>query len=117
MRSSSTGAFTAAQASDGSNLFALQCGSCHTAASITGTDFKQEFGGKPLWAIFKVIKSTMPESDPGSLTDAQYVLALSYLLQTAKQPAGSTALAADSVTLKGIRFDPVGGHAAPRPRR
>jgi mono/diheme cytochrome c family protein len=117
LRSSTTGVYSAAQATEGRDLFASQCASCHSAISlVSNPDFKTQWVGKPLWNLVAFVKREMPTSNPGSLTDAQYSQTIAFLLQTYRQPAGSVALPTDSVTLKQIRLDTAGTRNSPRPR-
>jgi mono/diheme cytochrome c family protein len=98
LRSSNTGVYTTAQATEGRDLFAAQCATCHSATSlVTTVDFKTQWVGKPLWNLVAFTKREMPTSNPGSLTDAQYVQAIAFLLQTYKAPTGSVALPTDSI--------------------
>ena len=50
--------------------------------------------------LFELIRSTMPESDPGSLARADYVDVTSYLAKLNGIAAGTTALPEDEAALK-----------------
>lgn len=84
------GVFTRAQAKDGEDLFDAHCGTCHE------TDyFRPVFGawaGESLASFFDVMAATMPQSNPGSLANADYVRILSYILDENDFPRGDEPL-------------------------
>lgn len=104
-RSTRAGIYTAGQAARGSNLYALNCASCHTPASHAGPAFAAKWEGRPLADLFEYVRGAMPKSDPGSLTQREYILVLAYLLKMNGMPAGPQELPADSLELKKIRID------------
>ncbi len=113
MLSTKSGVYTTAQASSGKDTFDARCSSCHTVVSLVGPDFKSEYGGHPLLMLYKYISKQMPQDNPGSLSADEYVKVMAYILQTAKMPAGATALPADTLGLSAIRYD---SSASPMPR-
>ena len=104
-RSTRAGVYTSKQASRGSELYALNCQSCHTAASHTSPAFVAKWQGRPLADLFAYMREEMPKSDPGSLTARQYTLLLAYLLKMNGMPAGPDELPGDSLALTKIRID------------
>ncbi len=104
-RSTADGVFTAAQATQGRELWAASCQSCHTPHA--GVPFKNKWMGRDLSALFTYTRNEMPKSDPGSLSDEEYVQAIAFLLRVNGMPAGETPLPGDSVALARIRFDSV----------
>ena len=116
MVSSQSGVFTAEQANQGSNLFDLRCISCHQATYLTSGEFKKQWTGQTVYKYFAEVRGTMPQDDPRSLTDQQYVIAVAYLLRTMGMPAGSVALANDSAAMSKIRIDTIAGRSGPRTR-
>jgi len=105
MRSTRSGVYTAGQAANGGQVFDTRCSSCHTVESLISPDFKVKYGGKPLLALWKYVTDEMPQDNPGSLSDAEYVLVHAYILSRAGMPAGTTPLPADTDALKAIIFD------------
>jgi mono/diheme cytochrome c family protein len=104
-RSTREGVYTEKQAARGSELYALNCQSCHTAASHAGPGFVAKWHGKPLSELFLYMREEMPKSDPGSLSAPQYTVLLAYLLKMNGMPAGATALPGDTLALAKIRID------------
>ena len=104
-RSTRVGVYTASQAQVGREIYELSCMSCHTPASHAGPVFAAKWEGRPLWELFRYVSDAMPKSDPGSLTERQYVRVVAYLLKMNGMPAGSAELTADSLALKRIRIE------------
>jgi mono/diheme cytochrome c family protein len=101
------GVFTADQATRGKALFDAKCAICH-GAELTGAEmapplsggiFLGNWAGGSLGDLFTRIHTTMPANDPGSLSNADVTLALSYILSFNKFPAGATPLPSDDATL------------------
>jgi mono/diheme cytochrome c family protein len=104
-RSTKAGVYTREQAARGSELYALNCVSCHTAASHVGPAFVAKWQGRALSELLAYVRSEMPKSDPGSLSDSEYLVLLTYLLKMNGMPPGLEALPGDSLALKRIRID------------
>jgi mono/diheme cytochrome c family protein len=104
-RSTADGVYTLAQANAGRELWASACQSCHTPHA--GPPFKNKWMGRDLSALLTYTRNEMPKSDPGSLTDDEYVLAIAYLLRVNGMPPGNSALPTDATALQRIRFDSV----------
>jgi len=115
-RTTMDGVYTAAQAAQGRDLFASACQSCHTPTVHAGPPFKAKWYGRDLGQLFGYLRAEMPKSDPGSLSDAEYVQAIAYLLRINGMPAGSQALALDSAALASIRLDSVRSSSTPGSR-
>jgi mono/diheme cytochrome c family protein len=107
------GVYTAAQATAGRDLFASACQSCHTPTVHAGPPFKAKWYGRDLGELFGYLRAEMPKSDPGSLSDEEYVQSIAYLLRINGMPAGNTPLATDSAALAAIRLDSL---RSPAPR-
>lgn len=112
-RTTMDGVYTAAQAAAGRDLFASACQSCHTPTVHAGPPFKAKWYGRDLGELFGYLRAEMPKSDPGSLSDEEYVQSIAYLLRINGMPAGATALAVDSAALATIRLDSL---RSPAPR-
>lgn len=98
------GVFTAAQANRGRDTFAMSCLGCHTTASHTGQAFMGPWRGKPLLDLFQYIRYSMPKSEPGTLSDNEYLQVTAYILQLNGMPDGARELVADSASLSRIRI-------------
>jgi mono/diheme cytochrome c family protein len=106
------GVYTAAQAARGQKVYADSCSSCHgddlsgggQAPALTGKDFNVDWTDLAMSDLFDRTNGTMPADKPGTLTPAQTVDVLAFLLQKGNFPVGQTELATDSAALKGIKF-------------
>jgi mono/diheme cytochrome c family protein len=95
------GVYTTAQAASGKAVYATQCSLCHLdnlagggneSPALRGDAFISDFEGKPLRSFYSRIISTMPSSDPGSLSDKETLNLVAYILQQNGFPAGKKAL-------------------------
>jgi mono/diheme cytochrome c family protein len=105
IRSTRSGAYSAAQAGRGVEIYALNCVSCHTAISHTGPAFVDKWEGRSLWELYQFVSESMPKSEPGSLSPGEYTRVLAYMLQMNGAPAGPDDLVSDSTVLKKIRIE------------
>ena len=105
VRSTRAGVYTPVQATRGSEVYALNCQSCHTPASHAGPLFVAKWDGHLLSELYEYIQTSMPKSDPGSLGRREYIVVLAYLLKMNGMPAGKEELPADSLALKKIRIE------------
>ena len=86
-------AYTAAQAKRGETTFHEKCASCHE-----GNGFGPPLHGDPFWAawagkearpLYSAIISTMPPSDPGSLSEKSVLDIVAYIFQLNSLPSGA----------------------------
>ncbi len=105
IRSTRAGVYTAAQVALGRDIYAMSCASCHSALSHTGPEFVTKWGGRTLWDLFRFVSELMPKSEPGSLSQREYLRVVAYLLKMNGMPPGSGELPADSTALKQIRIE------------
>jgi mono/diheme cytochrome c family protein len=104
-RSTRAGVYMASQAERGSEVYANVCKTCHNTAFHTSPAFVAKWQGHPLEELYSYVRNAMPKSDPGSLTEGQYILVLAYLLKLNGMPAGAEELSGDSLALARIRID------------
>ena len=104
-KSVNDGVYSAAQAERGQKVFDAKCTACHDTGRFTGSDFIKSWAGQPIHALFDLVKNTMPEDNPGSLTPQQYADVLSYLLKLNKFPSGESELTSADDALKTIRIE------------
>jgi mono/diheme cytochrome c family protein len=104
-RSSTAGVYSSGQALRGQDVFLGQCRSCHTPDAHSSAAFQATWSGKTLAELYAYIRERMPKSEPGTLSDQEYIDVLTYLLKLNRMPPGETDLPADAETLKGIRFE------------
>ncbi|HEY3933246.1 MAG TPA: cytochrome c [Gemmatimonadales bacterium] len=103
--SAAPGMYTVAQGVRGGNVYQAQCTRCHLEADHTGGDFRTAWQGLTVRSLFDYLRSTMPDDDPGTLSEQDYLDVTAYLLKLNGMPAGGTALTADSVVLKKLVID------------
>ena len=104
------GVYSADQAAQGKALFADKCATCHgadlngaeMAPPLVGPTFLGDWVGQSADDLFTRIHTTMPANDPGSLSNAQTVQVMAYILSVNQFPAGSAALPSDDTGLSQI---------------
>src|SRR5436309_16141238 len=93
------GVYTDAQASGGQALYTQYCARCHStnlgggadqgAPPLKGDKFMENWREDSLDSLFTKIRTTMPRRDPKSLSDAETLDLIAYILQSNEFPAGS----------------------------
>jgi len=111
------GVFTSEQATRGAAVYATECSGCHrdglperARPAADGGRFMEAWAEDSLKSLFSVIKTTMPQSAPGSLSDAAYTDVVAYILKENAFPSGSEELTAGA--LDTIRVQAKGGPEA-----
>jgi S-disulfanyl-L-cysteine oxidoreductase SoxD len=107
------GVFTEEQAKRGEPLYYQTCSSCHgaklagseSAPALAGRDFIEDWDGRTVGDLFKRIRRTMPQDDPGRLSEKQSTDVLAYILSLNKFPNGQAALPQQSDLLQQIRIE------------
>ena len=99
-----SGIYTKAQAAKGEETYFNMCVNCHPKGYYAGPGFKTNWNNRPLWDLWDWISNKMPKNDPGSLTPAEVVQVMAYILQQNKMPAGTVALPPNEKTLYGIKI-------------
>lgn len=91
-RSVNIGVYTEAQATRGEAAYKQHCSSCHYQNEFSGEDFLKRWADKPLWELWDMVSSNMPEDQPGTLPDQQYADVISFFLKLNKFPTGGAEL-------------------------
>lgn len=99
------GVYSEAQAERGRKVFEAQCTTCHDAARFTGKDFVTHWSGKPLHALFDLMRTTMPEDNPSSLQAQQYADIVSFFLSMNKYPVGSDELKGTDEAMRAVQME------------
>lgn len=99
-RSVRQGVYTAAQAERGRRLFDDRCVSCHQPDQYVGEGFLKSWAGQTADSLFDLLRTTMPQDNPGSLKPQAYADLLAYLFQLNGLPPGDTELKAVSRVLR-----------------
>lgn len=96
--------FTDSQTVRGAQWFESVCLHCHATQDMTSPDFRVRWSGRSALELFLRIRSTMPEDDPGSLSDRTYADVVAYLMKLNGLIAGVQPLTADTTVLAAARL-------------
>ena len=102
-RTTLDGVYTAEQAARGKRTYVRVCSQCHVLDWYRG-DVVRVWEGAPLYGLFEVISTTMPQDNPGSLDRRDYVDMLAYILELNGMPAGDQELSTGASRLRQILF-------------
>ena len=114
------GVFTEAQARRGQAVYPGACGVCHgrrlngapedpdmrSTPPLARARFLRVWEGRSLAALFEYTRATMPEDNPSSLTDQEYVDVIAYMLNVGGMPAGDDELQPDPQSLARVVIQP-----------
>ena len=108
-RNASEGIYAPAQAERGRTAFEASCTGCHGAdlagaagPELAGERFMSRWEVQTVNQLYREMKTRMPRSSPGSLTDDTYLDIVTYLLQANAFPPGREELKSDPALLSGI---------------
>ena len=104
-RSTLEGVYNAEQAARGEALFRDTCTACHAPGYFKATAFGQAWSGRPIYWLYKTIRTTMPESSPGSLKTREVADLLAYILSINAYPEGPDPLPADEDALRHVVWE------------
>ena len=99
-----SGIYSADQARDGRAIYLTHCAAaCHVenlmgngpTPGLAGPDFLLRWEDFSLAELLDKIRATMPKAAPGSLSEAEYVATIAYVLAANGFPAGMAALTAE----------------------
>jgi mono/diheme cytochrome c family protein len=111
-RSVWSGVYTDDQATAGEKVYYARCSSCHgddlggieRAPALAGGPFLEAWRGRNLRRLFDRIDE-MPPTEPKSLSPADAVAVMAFLLRSSEMPSGPTALPPDRAQLGDITFE------------
>lgn len=100
-----SGVYTDAQATRGESVYNASCAVCHgddlsgseMGPGLAGNSFLTFWEGLSLGDLYQVMSVSMPQDNPGSLSPAEYVDVIAYMLQRSEMPAGDSDLGADAL--------------------
>ena len=106
----SRGVYTAEQVARGESTYLGECARCHAlelhggdfGPALLGTAFIDEWTGKTVGDLFRVVILTMPLDNPNSLSPKEGVDVVAYLLERNGFPTGDTELTPESAVLNSI---------------
>jgi mono/diheme cytochrome c family protein len=97
------GVYTDAQAGRGEARYQTTCSRCHRDGPRRGEAFMRDWSGIDVESVFRRIKTSMPPDAPSSLSDAEYLDIVAYMLRVNAFPAGRDELRMDAI--KTIRIE------------
>ena len=89
-RTLNDGVYTEDQADTGEVLYTQHCLLCHDQKYFRPVLKRWE--GQPIGVLFTVMSTSMPESNPGFLSEKEYVDILAYILSLSRYAPGDTEL-------------------------
>lgn len=89
-RSVNEGVYTEEQAEAGEALYEAQCILCHDKKYFRPVLKRWE--GQPISVLYTVMSTSMPESNPGFLSQKEYVDILAYILSLSRYATGDAEL-------------------------
>jgi mono/diheme cytochrome c family protein len=104
------GVYTDAQSRRGKAEYEAACAECHgptlsggdNVPDLSGAAFLANWDGLSAQDLFSRIRTTMPASKPGTLSDSATVEVMAYVFQVNHFPAGDTELPMDPGALRQI---------------
>jgi mono/diheme cytochrome c family protein len=100
------GFFSDSQADRGRETFAFACSECHTTSDFRGDDFEWEWRRRTVWDLYRRLRETMPEDNPGSLSPGLYADVIAYILQINQYASGDAELIAEEESMDTIPLGP-----------
>ena len=113
-RSVRDGVYTADQAARGKAVYLDKCVECHKedlrgdqqmTPSLVGIAFTFRWKDKNLYDYFVGMRNTMPQSEPGSLSEETYADLVAYLLSEIGYPTGDQEILPDAAVLEAITIE------------
>ena len=89
-RTVNDGVYSKAQAKVGEQLYTDHCILCHDKKYFRPVLKRWE--GEPISVLFTVMSTSMPESNPGFMSEKEYVDILAYILSLSRYAPGDTEL-------------------------
>jgi mono/diheme cytochrome c family protein len=97
------GVYTAEQATRGRLVYQRSCVGCHALDWYQG-EVVRAWEGAPVFGLYEIIRTRMPEDNPGSLSRRQYADVLAYILELNGMPVGEQELSTGASRLRQILF-------------
>ena len=103
-RTTTEGVFTEEQAARGETAFDEVCAACHFSRQFRGR-FMSSWTGSTIFSLYRMIRQTMPQNQPGSLSPQQYADVVAYLLEINGMPTGDSPLPSEEDALENILIE------------
>ena len=94
--STESGVYTKDQARSGKALYETHCGLCHDNKYFRPV--LKRWHGQNLSVFYDVMSTSMPESNPGGLLDAEYLDILAYIFSRSRYPDADEPLTLENVS-------------------
>lgn len=92
-----------AQARRGAAVYLQLCAACHEALEYQTQEFRDKWNNRPAFDLYDLMRTTMPDDAPGTLTAQQYADVIAYMFKLNGVPAGDTVLPTDDAAMKQIK--------------
>ena len=102
-RTTLDGVYTAEQAALGKQAYQRVCSECHSLDYYSGATIRP-WAGANVYSMYNLIRTQMPQNNPGSLRPREYVAMIAYILELNGMPAGGEALSSRRSELQNIVF-------------
>ena len=102
-RTTLDGVYTEEQAARGKQTYQRVCSECHSLDYYSGATIRP-WAGADVYSMYNLIRTQMPQNNPGSLRPREYVAMIAYILELNGMPAGSEALSSRRSELQKIIF-------------
>jgi len=113
---SAAGVYTEEQATRGKTAYEINCASCHATSFHTDEQFRFNWFGRTVLDLFRTLKTTMPEDNPGGLSDDDYTRVIAYILKLNGFQPGADSLPSDSSAMRLIRIRPAADTGVKHPQ-
>jgi mono/diheme cytochrome c family protein len=106
------GIYTAAQATNGADIYKTKCALCHgsnlegigQAPGLSGDDFWSTYDDRPVQQLYDKIQKAMPADKPGSLSRTNAADVVAFIMSSSKYPAGAVELPSEDDKLKALQL-------------
>ena len=98
--------YTEEQARRGQRAFRQVCSDCHYTSEFKGPVFTDVWARRTARDLYRELRRTMPDDNPGGLPRQTYVDVMAYILELNGYPAGSDELPPDDQVLGSFRLTP-----------
>ena len=102
-RTTLDGVYTVEQAATGKEIYQRVCSECHALDYYTGATLRP-WAGADVYSLYDLIRTQMPQNNPGSLRPREYAAMIAYILELNGLPAGTEALPSRRSALQSIIF-------------
>ena len=106
--------YTEPQARRGQRAFRQVCSDCHYTSEFKGPVFTDVWARRTARDLYRELRRTMPDDNPGGLPRQTYVDVMAYILELNGYPAGPDELPPDDEVLGSFRLTPPVGQGSGR---